>query len=255
MKNKRNKKVILLIAAGLCLTVFLGAFAYVNDYYRSDEGNGVFLESSESVKVSDIREGLLFDGSGTQKALIFYPGAKVEYTAYAPILRGLAENGVDCFLVKMPGNLAILGQDKAEAIMERYGAYEEWYLSGHSLGGAMAAGYVADNLDDFAGLVLLAAYPAESLTDFSDVDEEEIPAIKDKFKVVSIYGSEDKVLNWEKFETGRSFMPANYYESCLQGGNHAWFGNYGEQEGDGTAALTHEEQWKQTIDTIINVIG
>ncbi len=252
--KKRNKKNILLIAAAVCFVIFIAGFAYVNDYYRSDESNAVYLESSETVTVSEVKEGLLFDGIGTEKALIFYPGAKVEYTAYAPILRGLAENGMDCFLVKMPVNLAILGQDKAEDIMERYGNYKDWYLAGHSLGGAMAAAYVADNIEDFAGIVLLAAYPTESFIDVKDIDEDEIAMVKENFKVVSIYGSEDKVLNWENFEAGRSFMPVNYYEICLQGGNHAWFGNYGEQDGDGKAVLTHEEQWQQTVDVIISAI-
>lgn len=40
--------------------------------------------------------------------LIFYPGGKVQYEAYAPLLYHLAENGIFCVLLHMPGNLAVL---------------------------------------------------------------------------------------------------------------------------------------------------
>ena len=40
-------------------------------------------------------------------ALIFYPGAKVEYTAYLPILEKLRQNGIASVLMKMPFNMAI----------------------------------------------------------------------------------------------------------------------------------------------------
>ena len=81
---------------------------------------------------------------------------------YLPLLYKLAEQGMDCFLLKMPFNLAFLGQNKAEKIMDSYD-YEYWYLSGHSLGGAMAASYASGHLDRLEGLVLLAAYPTKSL--------------------------------------------------------------------------------------------
>ena len=249
MKSRMNRKKRILVLSIILLLLLtgLGAVAYINDYYRSVQGNEVYLENSENVEVKEIKEGLFFDSKGTEKALIFYPGGKVEYTAYAPIIRGLAEHGVDCFLVKMPCNLAVFGMDKAEAIMERYGSYKDWYMAGHSLGGAMAASYVSDNLEDFAGLVLLASYPTESL--ISEADE-----VQNDFWVLSMYGTEDKVLNWDNYYEGREYMPKNTGEVALTGGNHAQFGNYGEQEGDGTATITEEEQWEKTIDTILEYV-
>jgi len=49
-------------------------------------------------------------------------------------------------------------------------------------------------------------------------------------------------------------MPADYKELCLEGGNHAWFAYYGEQDGDGTASITKEEQQKQTVNAIVKMI-
>lgn len=206
---------------------------YVNDYYHSDESVQKYLQESGAVTVTEMEEGLLLDGEGTEKAMIFYPGAKVEYTAYVPLLVQIAEQGVDCFVVKMPCNLAILGQNKADRIMEAY-EYEHWYMAGHSLGGAIASSYASKNLEELDGLLLLAAYPMSNLQD-SGVE------------VLSVYGSEDLVLNWENLEKGRSYMPTAYAEVCIEGGNHACFGNYGEQKGDGVAIISREEQQEQTV--------
>lgn len=105
----------------------------------------------------------------------------------------------------------------------------------------MAASYASGHLESLNGLVLLAAYPTKSLK-------------SDSFSVLSIYGSEDGVLNMEKVEEGKSQMPADYTEICIEGGNHAQFGNYGEQKGDHTAGISWEEQQKQTVDAILNMM-
>jgi len=184
---------------------------------------------------------LFFDGEGEDTALVFYPGAKVEYTAYAPLMKSLAKSGVDCFLVKMPCNLAIFGVNSADKIIAEFD-YKRWYLTGHSLGGAMAATYCTEHLDTLDGLVLLATYPTK-------------PLQADDFSVLSIYGSEDGVLDREKLQAGLKYMPQNYTEICIEGGNHAWFGSYGEQDGDGAAQITHEEQRTQTVRAICTFIG
>ena len=239
MKKIWNKKKIIL-PIFVVIILITAAFWYVNDYYHSDESVRKYLNGSDTVSVIEIKNGLLLDGPGDGTAMIFYPGAKVEYTAYLPLLSKLSEQGVDCFLVKMPCNLAFFGKNKAEEIMDMYD-YEHWYLSGHSLGGAMAASYASSHLDSLDGLALLAAYPTKSLE-------------SDSFSVLSIYGSEDGVLNIEKVENGAEFMPLNYTEVCIEGGNHAQFGNYGKQDGDHEAGISREEQQEQTVEAIIQMI-
>ena len=196
-----------------------------------------YIKSGNGVTVTQIDEGYFFDGPSEDKALIFYPGAKVEETAYAPIMKSLAEQGIDCFLIKMPIKLAILGANKADDIRTKYD-YENYYLAGHSLGGAMAANYATEHLNDYSGLFLLAAYPTKDLTTA-------------QFPVVFIYGDNDKVLNREKLEVGFTLVPSDYKKVEIAGGNHAQFGAYGAQDGDDTATITPEEQWKITVDTIL----
>ena len=233
-----KKKLVLLLFVGIIL--FMSAVWYVNDYYHADENIQIYLQEKDAVSITEISDGLYLDGPGDDTAMIFYPGAKVEYTAYLPLLRDLAERGIDSFLIKMPCNLAFLGQNKAKKMMDSY-EYNHWYLSGHSLGGAMAASYASRHLESLDGLVLLAAYPTKSLK-------------SDSFFVLSIYGSEDGVLNMEKMKEGKKQMPADYTEICIEGGNHAQFGNYGEQKGDHTAGISREEQQKQTVDAILDLM-
>ena len=247
MKNVKMKKMDMPSKKGLgwiitaVVLLAMAAFCvwYVNDYYHAEDYVDAYLQSSDTVTVTTKDNIVFLDGAGTEDALIFYPGAKVEYTAYVPLFYALAEQGVDCFVVKMPGNLAFFGMGKAADIMEEY-EYENWYLSGHSLGGAMAASYITKNGEDFDGLVLLAAYATKDLPEH--------------LSVLSVYGSEDKVVNMEKVEAGRAYVPADYTEVCLEGGNHAWFAYYGEQEGDGTAYITKENQQQKTVDVILETI-
>ncbi|MCD7846528.1 MAG: alpha/beta hydrolase [Oscillospiraceae bacterium] len=225
-------KIVIIVVIALCVILVAAFVWYVSDYYHADVDE--YISSTDTVSVVETDNGLLFDGSGTDTALIFYPGAKVEYTSYAPIMMSLAENGVDCFLVEMPFNMAFFGMNRAMDIISEYD-YDSFYISGHSLGGAMAASFASNHQDELTGVVFLAAYSTSSLGD--------LPTL-------SIYGSEDGVLNFEKVESGRQYA-TDYTEICIEGGNHAGFGCYGEQSGDNPATITQEEQWQETVETIL----
>lgn len=217
---------VLLIVSGI----------YLETYYHSVDVEQ-YITSTANVDVKNIKNGIFFDGPGKKEAMIFYPGAKVETDAYAPLMHELAENGVDCFLVDMPFHMAFFGMNRAESIMKNYN-YDTWYLGGHSLGGAMIASFAADHADQVNGLLLLAAYTTK---DLSQTD----------MKVTTVYGSEDGVLNLNKVKEGRALLPEESVEKCIKGGNHAQFGSYGTQKGDGTATISEKEQIQQTVETFL----
>lgn len=239
VKRQSKGKKIAVGLSGIIVVIAAILFLYTNDYYRSEVTIEDYAVNTECV-IKEISDGIFIDGNGNTDAVIFYPGAKVEYTAYLPLCVKLAEQGVDCFLVKMPFHLAIFGRNKAGEIMDNY-EYGNWYLAGHSLGGAMAADYVAENIEEFAGLIMLAAYPTKELA-------------SEDLKVLSIYGNKDNVLNRENLEAGKELVPEQYTEIGLIGANHAGFGNYGPQEGDGEAAMEREKQQDVTADYIIRMI-
>lgn len=226
-----------MIAIAIVLLLIVGfAIFYINDYYHAEKVAIDSLNNTDDVSVIKTSNGMLLDGPGNDTALIFYPGAKVEYTSYAPLLMNLSSEGIDCYLVEMPFNLAFFGQDSADEIIDD-GNYSHYFISGHSLGGAMAASYVnSTNRTD--GLILFAAYST------SDIEKP----------VLSIYGSEDKVLNMEKYNESIGFIDDNLTEFEIDGANHAQFGYYGNQSGDGIAKISAESQQKQSVNEIIDFI-
>jgi len=195
-----------------------------------------YLESDDIVAVSLSDEVFFFDGPGTEQALIFYPGAQVEYTAYAQLMHRLAENGMDCFLVKMPMDLAVLGANKAADIMKAY-SYQSWNLAGHSLGGAVIANFAATTEQDIDGLYLLAAFPSKDVKKVEDV--------------LYIYGDHDPILASDKVEDSKQYAPENYREYVIIGGNHSQFGAYEQSSDDGDAMISREEQIEQTVQQIL----
>lgn len=234
---KRKRRIIL--PAVLVLVLLAGAFfLYAEDYYRAEAPAIEALASGGSVTVTETDYGWFFDGPADADALIFYPGGKVEETAYAPLLHRLAAGGLDVCLVKMPFRLAIFGVDRAAGIMEKYD-YGRWFVGGHSLGGAAAAMFAAKHPEP-AGVILLAAYPTKPL-EAGDLE-------------LTVYGAEDGVLNREKLAAGRQYASDRAEEIRLPGANHAQFGNYGPQAGDGTASLTPEEQQAETAELIFRYL-
>lgn len=232
MKRHLKWSIPLLVVAALAVAFFV----YTGVYYRAEDTARAALESGGGVSVRRMDYGWLFDGPSEEDALIFYPGAKIEEIAYAPLLRRIAGQGMDACLVEMPFRLAIFGQGRADGVMAQHD-YARWYIGGHSLGGAMAADYAAKRADRLDGVVLLAAYPTKPLDD--------------GLLLVSIYGSEDGVLNREALSRGEQYAPARYEQYVIEGGNHANFGNYGPQRGDGEASLSAEEQQRQTAELIL----
>lgn len=242
-KNKKKSIIKKLIAIFIVFAVIFGACAvYVNDYYRADLDAISAFSSSNNVKREILDDGtIVYKPENAESGLIFYPGGKVEYTAYIPLMEELAKKDIMCVLLKMPFNLAVLDVNAAEGVQEMFPETEKWYISGHSLGGSMAATYLAENVEDFDGLVLLGSYSTAVLS------EENV-------KVLSVFGGEDKVMNKEKYDEYKINLPEDFLEEVIDGGCHAYFGMYGEQDGDGIPTITNEEQIQKTAEIIKNFI-
>ena len=222
----KKKKVIISIIITILLVGIIAIFIYLNTYYKAEEIAFEYLKSSEEVLVSEIDEGYFFDGPGTEYAMIFYPGAKVDTVAYSRLMHMLAQNGTDCFLLDVPFHFAFFGQNLASNVIDEYD-YENWYLGGHSLGGVIASQYAAKHKDTIDGLLLLASYANTT--------------IPDSIKVISIHGDKDGILNEENYNDAKKYLPENAKEYIIPGANHAIFANYGKQKGDGDATIGSDE--------------
>ena len=227
-----------LLAAAVALLVLLAvAMVYVTDYYRAGE-ESVRVEAGSGVMKID--GGWAVGDEGSESGLIFYPGGKVEARSYLPLLRRVADGGVFAVLCEMPLNLAVLDLNAADRMIERFPRVRRWAVGGHSLGGSMATQYAANNPGKVGGLVLLASYAPSALP-------EGVPAL-------AVYGSEDGVMNRDRYALALELLP-EYEEVVIPGGNHAKFGDYGPQSGDGEGAMPEEEQREAAARAILNFLS
>lgn len=240
IKRKSKKKYIVIISIVVIIILLISMWIYFNNYYKAEPLVDKYLKSHDEIIVNKISEGYFFDSKANDNAIIFYPGAKVEAISYAPLMFKLASQGVDCFLIKMPFNFAFFDQNAATKIIKKY-KYNNYYLSGHSLGGVVAANYIHKNKAKISGLILLASYSTQK--------------INNNIKILSIYGNKDTVLNKTKYEQNKINWNSTAQELIINGGNHANFGNYGFQKKDSASEISKEMQQEQTIEAIIKMIN
>lgn len=264
---KKKTAIIWSIIIVLLVGLFTYGNYYVKDYYHATQTAAMSLLSDEEVKVVKTKGYYYFTSLDIEvekeekkgkslvnanrnvspsdiiypkdakkgPGVIFYPGGKVEETAYAPLMRELAKEGYEVYLVRMPLRLAVFKPDAASAIIEGNSDISQWTLMGHSLGGAMAANYASKNPKQVENLVLLAAYSANDLST-TDIN------------VFLIYGSNDGVLAMDKYEKNKKNLPDSYHEFEIDGGNHGNFGYYGNQKGDQKATISRKEQMLSLLD-------
>jgi hypothetical protein len=224
--------------AVLVVVAFMGFYAWT-----CIAGYPAFPEAVSLAEQAETDNGwYVFEPSETPRVgFIFYPGGLVDPAAYAPLMQRLSEGGVRAIIVPMPFDLAVFGIKRADDVIAAYPDIDTWVIGGHSLGGAMTAEYLKRQPDAVDGVAFLASYPAES-TDLSS-----IPA-----KVVSLYGTEDGVAG-DVFDGSLQRLPQGTSLEVIEGGNHAQFGNYGPQDGDGVATISREEQQRLTSEAILKL--
>jgi hypothetical protein len=195
------------------------------------------LRSDAAVRVEAGPSGLLFapadvsPGTAKSTGLVFYCGARVPPEAYAYLARACAEAGYAAILASMPLNFAVLAPGRAAAIASANPGVARWVIAGHSLGGAMAASFVGSNGSAkapiaVAGLILLASYPGKGV----DLSTKSI-------SVVTVGATRDALATPAKIAAARDRLPAGSRYVEIAGGNHAQFGEYGPQQGDGLAEI------------------
>ena len=238
-QKKRLRLVVVLVIASILIG---GSFVYLNDYYHGDMVAIENYNPENQVEKQTLADNMTaYVPKEIKAGFVFYPGGKVESISYEPLMEALASEGIVCVLVDMPFRLAVLDVNAAEGIQEYFPDVDLWYIGGHSLGGSMAASYLSKHQEDYAGLILLGSY---STADFTE----------GRVDVLSVYGSEDGVMNREKYNGYLNNLPTDYTEIVIEGGCHAYFGMYGAQDGDGIPQITNEEQILRTVQSILNFV-
>ena len=245
MKDRTNKRSRAVLWIGIPILVLLSlsiAFAiFAGTCYHADtEAIEREFPAMRGISEQTLDSGdMVFTSMHAKVGLIFYPGGRVEHTAYIPLMRELAANGVCCVLCKMPLRLAVFDVHAADGLRERFPAVEHWYIGGHSLGGTIAASELHAHPDTYEGLILLASYAIDDCSTGT-------------LRALSVFGSEDRVLNRSTYEKNRGNLPDDTEELVIDGGCHAFFGMYGLQNGDGTPAISNAEQIRTTARMIMD---
>ncbi|WP_026126499.1 alpha/beta hydrolase [Nocardiopsis xinjiangensis] len=221
-------------ALAVLLVLGIGAFAlWVSRPYEARPGSLERAGETADVTVDD--EGVVLEPpeGEVERAVVFYPGARVEPEAYAatwaPVV---AETGVGVVIVRMPLNLAVLAPGRAEEMTDRLEA-DEWYVGGHSMGGAMAADVAGGEDLSTEGLILWGSY-AVAGADLAEREDQ---------RVLSVSASEDLLVDPEQVRERSGDLPENAVTVEIDGMNHAQFGDYGPQAADGTPQIQNAEAW------------
>lgn len=244
---KRFLKIVLLSTLLLLLVAVSGFVLWAETPARPGAAALKALESDEFVYVFERETHIVFypaiceakltaeNATGqphTITAFIFYPGGRVDYRAYAPALRKIAERGIIVFLLRVRLNLAFFDIEAGAPLLASTEGVDLWAVGGHSLGG-VAASIFAPNHPQVRGVVFWASYPTD----------EQLKTIG--LPVLSIYGTLDGLARPEEIEQSRALLPETAVFLPIEGGNHAQFGDYGFQNGDNPASIPAETQWEQ----------
>jgi len=229
------KRALLRVPVGLGILIALAAIGFAAWGSTPQAATDTALQalvSDASVKVESGPWITFTPAAASPEAgFIVYPGGHVDPRAYAPLARQIAIQGYRVVIVPMPLALAVLAPNEALDVMAANPTISSWAIGGHSLGGAMAARFTYTHPEDVDGLVLWAAYPA-STDDLSGFD----------LIVASIYGTMDGLATGDKIDASRPLLPPDTQWVPIEGGNHAQFGDYGAQSGDGVATSPASEQ-------------
>lgn len=231
MPKKHKALQITLVSLAALLAVCIGGFfIWAGDYYHAED---VAVEVMQGDQTMSVRDGLtiLSPTVPSDTGIIFYPGAKVEATAYLPLLEKLKNSGYTCVLVEMPLRMAIFDPNAADRVFAQVPEIQHWYIAGHSMGGAMASSYAAKHPDKVEGLLLMGAYL------YGDYPARQ---------TLTVYGT---------FNAGLE-KNIHYTDNIvkIEGGNHAQFGSYGRQKGDPDATISADEQQRITVQAITDFI-
>ena len=215
-----------LTAFALVVIVFL---AWANTVRVADRAAADQVFANPNVSVTDTPTAVILapvDGTGdaADTGLVFLPGARVDPYAYLYKLVGTVERtGTTVVIAKPVLNLAILDQRPLSTFTDAAPEVSTWFVGGHSVGGVRAC-MLADD-PEVAGLVLFGSYCA-SAPERSDL------------RVLSLSGSADGLSTPEKIADTAALLPDGTHFVELMGANHARFGDYGVENGDGVATTS-----------------
>ncbi|MDQ2782774.1 MAG: alpha/beta hydrolase [Actinomycetota bacterium] len=216
--------------------LLLGGIVYLIPLPATDPVSAMQSTSAVTVASSPTRIVLTPAGGTTPRAgLVFQPGAKVDPRAYVALLKPVAEAGYLVVIVKQPFDIGFLSIGDPGNVIAANPGITRWSVAGHSLGGVAAGSYAEQQKPLVRGLLFWASYPLGSLAARTDL------------VVTSVSGTNDGLSTPADIEASRAKLPPSATFVAVEGGVHAFFGDYGEQPGDGAPSVSREVAQQQII--------
>jgi hypothetical protein len=229
-RSSVGRRIVRILVALLVVFVLaiVALVTWANIVMQGERGPALSAWRNQRVSiVSTDRSIVLTPTSGaTGTGLVFIPGAKVDPYAYLYKLSGIVEKGVTVVITKPILNLAFFDQRPLATFTADAPRVTRWFVGGHSLGGVRAC-MLADATrgPDVAGLVLFGSYCANDLSSTT-------------LAVLSIAGAKDGLTTPARIDAAKGMLPASASFVEIPGSNHARFGDYGLQPGDGVATIS-----------------
>jgi len=228
------------VPALLLSTALLAVVAWARPIAADDRAIRA-TRSSDSVHVADrltwlelvpTRTDADDDAVQPTTGLVFLPATRVDARGYANLLRPLSEAGYLVAILKDPLGLSLLQPGHAQTVLDVHPEIANWAVGGHAAGAITAADF-ADHSTRVAALVLYAAAPDRRLQ-------------RTQLRVLSVSGSADALTTPESVAAARANLPLGTQHVVIEGAVHSFFGDYGDQPGDGPPTVTREQAQEQT---------
>ena len=224
------------LAGRIVVLGLVAGLAWLNPFtYQPGVAAGLAMAAPETVRTTTTEDATtitLAPQGPVSAGLVFYPGARVDARAYQNILGPVANAGYLVVILKVPLGISLLHTGQAREATDRHPGITSWAVGGHSLGGVSASAFAKSN-PDVSGLLLFASYPADNMADSGELS------------VLSISGSNDGLTTPDKIAASKPLLPPTTVYATVEGGVHAFFGDYGEQPGDGEAGISREQAQQQ----------
>jgi hypothetical protein len=210
------------------LVTVIGFLTYFHIVFMADRDATLEVFRDDRVTLEVISGSLVLSptGEATTAGVLYVPGARVDPYSYLHPLVDVAASGVTVVIMDPLFNMALLDQRNLDELVAAAPSIETWTLAGHSLGGVRAC-MLADD-PRVTGLVLFASYCA------NDISHLGIP-------VLQVLASDDGLIDISAVNEARGLLPASATATTIEGANHASFGTYGDQPGDGLATLSRQQ--------------
>jgi len=238
--NRRRRtgwRVVRRVAAAVLVLGWLAVLAWLRPFTAGPDSLAALAEGG-SVVVTDNPTTIELAPAGSRvptTGLVFTPGARVDSRAYAELLRPVAEAGYLIVILKSPYGIAFAQPGQSAGPIADHPEVTAWAVGGHSLGGVVAAGYAGDHADTVTGLLLYASYPNTDLSSDGGLQAE------------SIFGSNDGLTTAADIARTQDLLPPDTLFTVIEGGVHAYFGDYGEQPGDGQSTVSREHATAEIV--------